>query len=192
MKPSWTVQNRDPRARFRGRWNRGLSTVSSKPHLKKNDLTVFALMQTVRCGFDGIPAMRFGAVIRNREPYGAVRCGFQTSWMLQCGSVRFSDFVNATVRFGAVFRLRECYMAVRCGFQMSWNYGAARLFYVLWCGSVRFPNIVKPTVRCCSVLKRAKILRCGSVRFTEPIGKNAPSRNLEKARTRIVRAVQFV
>ena len=50
------------------------------------------------------------------------------------------------------------------------------MFYVLRCGSVRFSNIVKPTVRCGAVLKRAKILRCGSVRLTvsnrtEPIGK---------------------
>ena len=64
-----------------------------------------------------------------RHSYGAVRWGFKKSGILQCGSVRFSDFVNPTVRFGAVihprvwfgavFRIRECYGAVRCGFQMS-------------------------------------------------------------------------
>ena len=41
-------------------------------------------MHTVRCGFDGIP------------------------------TVRFSDVVNPTVRFGAVFRCRKSYGAVRC------------------------------------------------------------------------------
>ena len=41
----------------------------------------FGLMHTARCGFDGIPTVRFGAVrcgfIRIRESYGAVRCGFR-------------------------------------------------------------------------------------------------------------------
>ena len=51
----------------------------------------FGLMHKVRCGFDGIPTVRFGAVLRNRE-------------ILRCGSVRFSDIGNPTVRFGAIFR----------------------------------------------------------------------------------------
>ena len=56
--------------------------------------------------------VRFGAVLRKRKSYGAVRCcdisygavrcGFQKSGILRCGSVRFSDIVNLTVRFGAV------------------------------------------------------------------------------------------
>ena len=56
-------------------------------------------MNTVRCGFDGIPTVWFGAVLRNRESYGAVRCGLQILEVLRCGSVRFSDVVNPTVRF---------------------------------------------------------------------------------------------
>ena len=93
--------------------------------------------------------MWFGAVFGCCKSYGAVRyCDISYGAVLE----RFSEFVNATVRFGAVFRCRE-------------PYGAVRLFYVLRCGSARFSNIVKPTVRCGSVLKRAKILRCGSVRF---------------------------
>ena len=57
--------------------------------------------------------MRFGAVLKNKKSYGAVRCccdisygvvrcGFQKSGILWCGSVRFSDIVNLMVRFGAV------------------------------------------------------------------------------------------
>ena len=79
-------------------------------------------MLTVRCGFDGIPTVRFGTVFRNRKSYGAVRCGFSdvvnptvrfgaveypTVW-----SVRFSKIVKPTVRFDAVFRC-EPYGAVR-------------------------------------------------------------------------------
>ena len=35
--------------------------------------------QTVRCGFAVITTVRFGAVFRKRNTYGAVRCGFQMS-----------------------------------------------------------------------------------------------------------------
>ena len=73
------------------------------------------------------------------------------------------------MRFGAVFKIRVCYGTVRCGFQMN--------------PTVRFGNVLSPTVRLSAVfqnrktygavrfdLKRAKILRCGLVRFEE--GKN--------------------
>ena len=69
------------------------------------------------------PTVRFGAVLRKRKSYGAVRCGFKKAEILRCGSVRFSDIVNPTVRFGAVFKNRKCYGAVRC-FHVS--YGAVR------------------------------------------------------------------
>ena len=70
-------------------------------------------MHTVRCGFDDIPTVRFGAVLINRESYG-----------------RFGAVIYPTVRFGAVFRCcREPYGAVRlyfmsngdvrCGFPIS-------------------------------------------------------------------------
>ena len=87
--------------------------------------------------------VRFGAVLRNRESYGAVRCGFQILEILRCGSVLFAEIANATVRFGAVFtcepygalrlyfmytvrfgavfRYRKTYGAVRCGFQEGKN-----------------------------------------------------------------------
>ena len=103
-------------------------TVSSKPHRKKTDLTVIGLMDTVRYGFDDIPTVRLGAVLRNRGSYGAVRCGFRMFLILRCGSVPFPEFVNATVRFGAVFRCEPYgavrlyfmpYGAVRCGFPIS-------------------------------------------------------------------------
>ena len=35
------------------------------------------LTHTLRCGFEGIPRVRFGSVLRNQESHGAVRGGFQ-------------------------------------------------------------------------------------------------------------------
>ena len=98
-------------------------------------------MRTVRCGFDGIPTVLFGAVLRTRQSYGPVRCGFR--------------YWKSYVRFGAVFRCRE-------------PYGAVRLYFVLRYGSVWFSDIVKPMVRCGAVFKRGKILRRGAVNRTEP------------------------
>ena len=105
-------------------------------------------MHTVRCGFDGIPTVWFGAVLRNRESYGAVfgccksygavRCGFQNSLMLRCGSVRFSDVVNPTVRFGYIFCTTVRFGAVfqyrkTCGAVRFWrgqkSHGAVRCGY---------------------------------------------------------------
>ena len=70
--------------------------------------------------------IRFGAVMRKRKSYGAVRCGFQILEILRCGSVLFSNIVNPTVRFGcilcpkvrfgAVFRDGKTHDAMRCGF----------------------------------------------------------------------------
>ena len=86
----------------------------------------------------GYPSVH-GAVSSNRKSYGPVRCGFQKSKILRCGSVRLSGIVNPTVRFGfeiyptvrfgAVFENRKSYGAVRCGFQKS---------EILRCGSVQF------------------------------------------------------
>ena len=61
----------------------------------------------------GNPAVRLGAVLKNRKPYGAVRCDFQKSVILRCDSVRFSDIANPTVRFGAVSTNQKSYAAVR-------------------------------------------------------------------------------
>ena len=77
-------------------------------------------MAFLRCG-----SMRF---FRNREAYGAVRCGFQPYGAVRCyfmswRSVRFSDIVKPAVRCGAV----RC-GAVRCG---AVRCGAVR------CGMVR-------------------------------------------------------
>ena len=135
--------------------------------LLDSDLTGFGTVPscTTRWGFDGIPTVRFGTVLRNRESYGAVGavpdignptvwfvwcyvmyptvpCGFQQSYTLRCGSVRFSDVVNPTMRCSVIF-------------------------YVLRCGSVRFADIVRPTMRCGAVFQRAKILRWGN-NCTEP------------------------
>ena len=78
---------------------------------------------TVRCGAAVIyPTVRFGAVLKNRKPYGAVRC-CDTSYILRCGSVRFSEIRNPTVRLGAIFRYRKSYGAVRC---CDISYGAVR------------------------------------------------------------------
>ena len=111
--PSWTVQKRDSKARFHGRWNRGLPTVSSKQH-RKNNLAVVVLMPL---------------------------CGVVSMAFLRCRSVRFEEIENLTVRFGAVFGIRERYGAVRCGFQMPWTLRCGSVIsYVLRYGSVWFPN----------------------------------------------------
>ena len=54
--------------------------------------------------------MRFGAVFRYCESYGAVRF---CDKILRCGSVRLSKTGNPTVRFGAVLENRKSYGAVR-------------------------------------------------------------------------------
>ena len=56
----------------------------------------------VRCSFDGIPTVRFGAISRCRETYAA-------GWLLCFTS------------YGAAFRCRKTYGAVRCGFQEDKN-----------------------------------------------------------------------
>ena len=102
-------------------------TVSSKPHRKKTDLTVFGLMHTVRCGFDGIHTVRFGAVFGRVNP-----------------TIRFGAVIYPTVGFGAVFRIRKCYGAGSVRFSDE-PYGAVRLHftpYILRCGSMQFSNIV--------------------------------------------------
>ena len=70
-------------------------------------------MHTERCSFDGVPTVRFGAVFRNRNNYGAVRCGFSDYLN---PTVRFGAVDCPTARFGAVFRCAEPYGAVRCYF----------------------------------------------------------------------------
>ena len=72
-----------------------------------------------------------------------------------------------TVRFGAVLSNRESYGEARCGF---------RILYILRCDSVLFSEIRNPTMRCGSLLKRANILRCDSVRLTEKLHRIAPNR----------------
>ena len=62
-------------------------------------------MHTVRCGFDGIPTVRFGAVFKNRK----------------CYTVRFGVFTYPTVLFGAIFRNQESYDPVRFGFEEVTN-----------------------------------------------------------------------
>ena len=62
--------------------------------------------------------MRFGAVLKIRKSYGAVRFGFENS-----------KSRNPMVRFGAVLKIRNSYGAVGCGVENS---------KILRCGSVRF------------------------------------------------------
>ena len=68
---------------------------------------------TVRLRFGAViyPAVRFGAVFKNRK---CLRCGSFFSCFLQCDWVRFSEMKNPTVRFGAVFGYSKFYGAVRC------------------------------------------------------------------------------
>ena len=82
---------------------------------------------TVPFGFVKYPTVRFGAVIKNRKPYGAVRCGSVGFSDIVNPTVRFGLVINPTVRVGAVFRNRKCYSAVWCGFRKS---------EILRCGSV--------------------------------------------------------
>ena len=95
-------------------------------------------MHTVRCGFDGIPTVWFGAALKNRRSYGAVRCGFQ------------NRKTYGAVRFGSVFRCREPYGAIRCCFM---SYGPVRCgFFIssnLRYGTVRLigPNSTEPLAK---------------------------------------------
>ena len=75
------------------------------------------------------PTVRFCSVLKIRKSYGAVRCGFENSKILQCGSVRFQKMANLTVRFCSVLKIRKSYEAVRCVFENS---------KILRGGSVRF------------------------------------------------------
>ena len=76
--------------------------------------------------------MRFGAVFKNRKcyvavlcfhvSYDAVRCVFQKSGILRCGSVRFSEIANLIC---AVRCCDKSYCAVRCGSPLNgFCYGA--------------------------------------------------------------------
>ena len=76
-----TVRNPDPIAPFCGRRNGDFcysfkltAPLSNRP----NGFCHRILTHTVRCGFDGIFSVRFGAVEINQESYGAGWCGFQT------------------------------------------------------------------------------------------------------------------
>ena len=63
----------------------------------------------MRFGAVMYPTVRFGAVFRIRECYGAVP------------TVRFGYILCPTVRFGAFFQYRKTYGAVRCGFEEGKN-----------------------------------------------------------------------
>ena len=56
---------------------------------------------TVRVSVGKYPKVRFGAVLKKKKIYGAVRCGFEKQKNLRRGSMRLSKIVNDTVRFGA-------------------------------------------------------------------------------------------
>ena len=62
--PAWTVPNRDPVARFHGRWKRGLCTVWSKSRRKKKR-------------YHGFWLFAHGTVRFRWHFYGAVRCFFR-------------------------------------------------------------------------------------------------------------------
>ena len=71
------------------------------------------------------PSMRFGAVFRCREPYGAVRCYVMSYGPVRCGFLISPNLWCGAVRFS---RRHKSYGAVRCGFQEGTNptvrYGA--------------------------------------------------------------------
>ena len=69
-------------------------------------------MHTVRCSFEGIPTIRFGAVFKNRKAYGAVRCVFSDVVNPTCGEVRCCVMSDVAVRCCLISD-----GAVRCGFQ---------------------------------------------------------------------------
>ena len=128
----------------------------------------------------GYPSVH-GAVFSNLKSYGPVRCGFEKSEILRCGSVRLSDIVNSTVRFGAVLKNWKSYGAVRCGFHKLeiLRCGSVRFLEIgiLWCGfqksgisrcgSVRFSDIVNPTVRFGAIFTNQKSY--GEVRHVSPL-----------------------
>ena len=92
-------------------------------------------------GYFGCPWCTVRVFLIDNQSYDPVRCGFTKAEVLHCGSVWFSDLVNATVlygavsnckcygavlvvlnfgnptvRFGGIFRNQESYGAVRCSF----------------------------------------------------------------------------
>ena len=91
--------------------------------------------------------MRFGAVFRYRQsygavrccdmPYGAVPCGFEKLEILRCGSVRFSEVINLTARFPEIRN-----------------------------PTVRFSDTVNPTVRFVAVFTNQKSY--GAIRHRSP------------------------
>ena len=104
---------------------------------RSNRISHHILTHTMRFGFDGVPKMRFGAVVINRKTYGAIRCGSVLFHVLWCDSVRFLGIRKHAVWCGAVCRNRKTYGAVRCDFPISQK---------LRCGAVRLtaPNRTEP------------------------------------------------
>ena len=88
--------------------------------------------------------VRFGAVVKNRTSYGAVRCDFQKSRHL---TVRISEIRIISVRFCAFFRYRKSSGAGRCRFHKA---------EILRCGSARLP--VERLLLGCGSTPRRKIL----------------------------------
>ena len=137
--------------------NRGIQTFKQKlgavPRLRRGFSTseklrtpngfMLMLCPVENCRFlYGYPSVR-GAFYRNRKSYGPFRCGFETSEILRCGSVRFSDIVNPTVRFDAVTYPKVRFVPVlKTG--------------ILRCGSVRFCKIGNRTVRFGAVFRNEK------------------------------------
>ena len=95
--------------------------------------------------------IRFGAVLRNRKPYGAFQCGLQISSILRCRSVLWYILRCGAVRFRKLGILR-------CG---SWRFSEISNL------TVRFSKIRNPTLRLGTVSTSQKSY--GAVRRGSPL-----------------------
>lgn len=112
------------------------------------------------------PTVRFGAVLKNKKPYGAVhcgfanrkcscavrcfhvscgavRCGFQNSGIIPCDSMPLSDVISPTLWFSAVMHPTARLGKIRC---------TKPLLYRLFNGAV-YLRLGEPHL--CDIIKRA-------------------------------------
>ena len=172
-KPSWTLRNRDPIARFHGRWNRGFVYGFKFTAPLNNRSNVFWHRALMYMGAVRFRWHSYGAVwcgFRNRWTYGAVWCGFQMSSILRWGSALFNVLRCGSVRCSEIVNLR-------CGSLRFSDVISTGRFGAILCPTMRFGAIWCPPMRLGAVFWYRKT--CGAVRSTapnrtEPLGKIAP------------------